>query len=66
MNSAVYLWNGQQFVVWQDIATVGATSFNFFQTFPDLFLTVTNTRHLNSVIYKWKDNQFKKIPGDRN
>lgn len=61
LNSAVYQWNGQQFVVSQDIATVGATSFNFFQTFSDLFLTVTNTLNTNSVIYKWKDNQFKKF-----
>ena len=66
VNSAIYQWNGDQFIVVQDIPTLGATSFNFFKILSDLFLVVTNcyddiTNSLNSVIYKWGENQFNKF-----
>ena len=66
LNSAIYQWNGHQFIVVQNIPTLGATSFNFFKILSDLFLVVTNcyddiTRSLNSVIYKWGGNQFSRF-----
>ena len=58
LNSAIYQWNGSQFIVLQYIPTLGATSFNFFKMLSDLFLVVTNsddgtTQSVNSFIYKW-------------
>ena len=67
LDSVVYQWNGQRFVAFQNIKTKGASSFNFFKTTTDeekLFLAVTNyrsdtTKSVNSVIYRWKNNQFE-------
>ena len=66
LNSAIYQWNGHQFIVVQNIPTLGATSFNFFKILPDIFLVATNgfddtTHSLNSVIYKWGENQFNRF-----
>ena len=61
LNSVIYQWNGKQFLVFQYISTIGATSFNFFEIFAKLFLAVTNTDSTKSTIYKWKDNHFEKF-----
>ena len=66
LNSVIYQWNGHQFIVVQNIPTLGATSFNFFKILSDLFLALTNfydgtTYSLNSVIYKWDENQFSRF-----
>ena len=66
LNSAIYQWNGYQFIVVQNIATLGATGFNFFKMLSDMFLVVTNsdddtTQSLNSVIYKWGENKFNRF-----
>ena len=70
LNSAIYQWNGYQFIVVQNIPTLGAISFNSFKILSDLFLVVTNsydgtTHSLNSVIYKWDENKFKWFQGIR-
>ena len=66
LNSAIYQWNGSQFIVVQNIPTLGAFSFNFFKILSDLFLVVTNSdddtsTSLHSVIYKWGENQFNRF-----
>ena len=58
-SSTIYQWNGQKFVVVQNIPTFGAASFNFFGILKEMFLVVTNTVRINSVIYKWKNNTFE-------
>ena len=60
LNSVIYQWNEHQFVALQNISTNGSTSFNFFTISQELFLTVTNSFG-NSVIYKFKNNQFEKF-----
>ena len=63
-NSVIYQWDGQQFVVFQNLSTNGATNFHFFQMLPEMFLAVTSDGWLkptNSTIYKWEVNQFKKF-----
>ena len=42
LNSAIYQWDGTHFIVVQNIPTLGATSFDFFKIFLDMFLVVTN------------------------
>ena len=65
LNSVIYQWNGHQFIVVQNIPTLGATSFNFFKILSDMFLVVTNNDdNTNSVIYKWGQNQFNRFHGD--
>jgi len=60
-HSVIYQWNGRhRFDVLQNIPTNYATSFNFFEIGQELFLAVTYY-YENSVIYKWKDNQFEKF-----
>ena len=66
LNSAIYQWNGSQFIVVQNIPTLGASSFNFFKILSDLFLVVSNnngdiTQSVDSVIYKWGENQFNRF-----
>ena len=64
LNSVIYQWDGQEFVVFQNLPTNGATNFHFFQMLPEKFLTVTSDSWLkpsNSTIYKWEGNQFKKF-----
>ena len=66
LTSALYQWNGHQFVIFQTFGTYGAAQFNFFRIMQDVFLAVSNfyndTPHfINSVIYKWKYNQFEKF-----
>ena len=66
LHSTVYQWDGHQFVVWQNISTNGASSFNFFKLQQEPFLTVASchddtTHNINAVIYEWKDNHFKSF-----
>ena len=70
LDSAVYQWNGQLFVVFQKIPTKGARHFTFFKISGENYLTVANyhdmsTHSTKSVIYKWsngKFNKFQEIP----
>ena len=70
LDSAVYQWNGQRFIVFQKIPTIGAEDFTFFEIDGQNYLTVTNyfngsTYSVKSVIYKWSDgtfNKFQEIP----
>ena len=61
LNSVIYQWDGQQFVVFQNLSTTGATNFHFFQMLPKMFLAVTSDTSTNASIYKWEVNQFKKF-----
>ena len=70
VDSAVYQWNGQLFVVFQKIPTKGARHFTFLKISGQNYLTVANyhdmsTHSTKSVIYKWssgKFNKFQEIP----
>ena len=70
LDSAVYQWNGQWFVVFQKIPTKGATDFTFFTINGENYLSVANyydgsTHSTKSVIYKWSNgnfNKFQEIP----
>ena len=72
LDSAVYQWNGQRFVVFQKIPTKGAYFFTFFTIKGQNYLTAANhydgsTRSTKSVIYKWssgKFNNFQEIATD--
>ena len=66
LNSVIYLWNGTSFFAFQNIATTGAASCNFFTIAKELFLTVCSLygdvpQKSNSTIYKWKNNMFEKF-----
>ena len=66
LNSTIYQWHGQYFVMFQNITTSAAKNFAFFQIFPDIFLAVANHGNgdsftANSTIYIWKDGQFEKF-----
>ena len=69
LDSAVYQWNGQRFVVFQRMPTKGAEDFTFFKINGQNYLTVVNyfdgsTSFTKSVIYKWNGtfNNFQEIP----
>ena len=70
LDSAVYQWNGQRFVVFQKIPTKGAHRFTFLDIKGQNYLTVANhydgsTYSIKSVIYKWSNgtfNKFQEIP----
>ena len=70
LDSAVYQWNGQRFIVFQKIPTKGASDVTFFTINGQNYLTVANhydgsTQSTKSVIYKWgsgKFNKFQEIP----
>ena len=63
LNSTVYQWNGQEFVVFQNVATRGAWKLLFFKIGIEPFLSVVNVYHGNvdSVIYKWRNNSFDEF-----
>ncbi|RMX41287.1 hypothetical protein pdam_00017753 [Pocillopora damicornis] len=66
LDSVVYQWNGQRFVVFQKLPTKGATHFKFFTLNRDKYLTVANhhdgrTHSTKSVIYKWNGLKFNKF-----
>lgn len=65
LDSAIFQWNGSQFVPFQSIATNDAGKFTFFEIKGEAFLAVTNyyngsSHFINSVIYKWNSNKFEK------
>ena len=70
LDSAVYQWNGQRFVVFQKIPTKGAGDFTVLKINGQYYLTTANyhdgsTYSIKSVIYKWsngKFNKFQEIP----
>ena len=68
LNSTVYQWNGQEFVVFQNVATRGAWKLLFFKIGIEPFLSVVNVYrennqfyHVDSVIYKWRNNSFDEF-----
>ena len=68
LNSTVYQWNGQEFVVFQNVATRGAWKLLFFKIGIEPFLSVVNVYrennyfyHADSVIYKWRNNSFDEF-----
>ena len=63
LNSVIYQWNGQEFVVFQNVATRGAKKFMFFNIGIEPFLSVVNVYHGNvdSAIYKWRNNSFDEF-----
>ena len=63
LKSTIYQWNGQEFVVFQNVATKGARNFFFFKIGIEPFLSVVNVYHghVDSVIYKWRNNSFDEF-----
>ena len=66
LDSAVYQWNGKQFVIFQKLPTKGAGQFAFFAINNEHFLAVANhhddsTHSVKSVIYKWSSGKFNKF-----
>ena len=68
LNSTIYQWNGQEFVVFQNVATRGARKLIFLKIGIEPFLSVVNVYHENdqfyhvdSVIYKWRNNSFDEF-----
>ena len=66
LDSEVYQWNGQRFVVVQKIPTKGAHRFRFFTINAENYLSVANgydgsTQSIKSVIYKWSNGKFKRF-----
>jgi len=70
IDSAVYQWNGQRFVVVQKIPTKGGHHLRFFKINRENYLAIANhyngsTHSIKSVIYKWSNgtfNKFQEIP----
>ena len=67
-NSVIYQWSlsQEQFVVFQNIETFGAQSFDFFEITNEQFLSISSkyedsSTSTNSFIYKWNSNKFEKI-----
>ena len=68
LNSTIYQWNGQEFVVFQNVATRGARILIFLKISIEPFLSVVNVYHENnqfyhvdSVTYKWRNNSFDEF-----
>ena len=66
MQSVIYQWNGQEFVVFQNVATRGASKLKFFKIGNELFLAIVNLDNVGQetvdlVIYKWRNNSFDKF-----
>ena len=66
LDSAVFQWNGQRFVVFQKIPTKEGSHFSSFTINREKYLAVTNyydgsTRFIKSVIYKWSGGKFNKF-----
>ena len=62
----IYQWNGQEFVVFQNVSTRGAMKLKFYKTGNEFFLAIANLdnvdqRSLDLVIYKWRNNSFDKF-----
>ena len=57
MQSVIYQWNGQEFVVFQNVATRGASKLKFFKIGNESFLAIVNLDNVGQetvdlVIYK--------------
>lgn len=66
LDSVVFQWNGQRFMVFQKLPTKGAAHFKFFTSNREKYLTVANRRDestysTESVIYKWNGFKFNKF-----
>ena len=66
MQSVIYQWNGQEFVVFQNVATRGASKLKFFKIGNESFLAIVNLDNVGQetvdlVIYKWRNNSFDKF-----
>ena len=66
LDSAVFQWNGQRFVVFQKIPTKGGSYFSSFTINREKYLAVANyhdgsTYSIKSVIYKWSGGKFNKF-----
>ena len=63
LNSTIYQWNGQEFVVFQNVATKEARKLFFFKIGIEPFLSVVNVYYgyVDSVIYKWRNNSFDEF-----
>ena len=66
LDSVIFQWNGQRFVVPQILPTKGAGHFKFFTLNGENYLTLANyydgsTYSTKSVIYKWNGVKFNKF-----
>ena len=66
MQSVIYQWNGQEFVVFQNVATRGASKLKFFKIGNESFLAIVNLDNFGQetvdlVIYKRRNNSFDKF-----
>ena len=66
LDSVVFQWNGQRFVVFQKFPTKGGSYFSSFTINREKYLAVANhnddsTRSIKSVIYKWSSGKFNKF-----
>ena len=66
MQSVIYQWNGQEFAVFQNVATRGASKLKFFKIGNESFLAIVNLDNVGQetvdlVIYKWRNNSFDKF-----
>ena len=66
LDSVVFQWNGQRFMVFQKLPTKGAAHLKFFASNREKYLTVANrqdesTYSTESVIYKWNGFKFNKF-----
>ena len=66
LKSVIYQWNGQEFVVFQNVSTRGAMKLKFYKTGNEFFLAIANLdnvdqRSLDLVTYKWRNNSFDKF-----
>ena len=66
LDSAVFQWNGQRFVVFQKIPTKGGSHFSSFTINREKYIAVANyndgnTYSTKSAIYKWSGGKFNKF-----
>ena len=66
LDSAVFQWNGQRFVVFQKIPTKGGSYFSSFTINREKYIAVVNyydgsTYSTKSAIYKWSGGKFNKF-----
>uniref|UniRef100_UPI00398F1058 adhesion G-protein coupled receptor V1 isoform X2 n=1 Tax=Pristiophorus japonicus TaxID=55135 RepID=UPI00398F1058 len=58
-NSKIYRWNGQSFILHQNLPTNGATGLTLFNRGNLLYLAVSQfSFNRVSVLYQWRDDQF--------
>ncbi len=70
INSAIYKWVDNQFIMFQEIPTKGASDWEYFSIESEHFLAVANYKsqvayEVNSTIYKWNGDSlvvFQEIP----